>query len=170
MYGVDLIDAPVSGGADAAHEGKLTVMIGGSESAYQRCLPLLTCVGAMIAHLGVIGSGQKAKLINNGLMAANIKLASEAREMAASFGIDIAALDRLVMQSSGRSFAYDILTKLPNRAAFAAGAVLLKKDVDLLESLVEKSETPSGSHALIEIGKKVSTIFCNEPAQVSDAV
>ena len=63
--GVELIDCPVSGGAEAAAEGRLSAMCGGSETALARVSPLLACFAARVTHMGSLGSGYAAKLINN---------------------------------------------------------------------------------------------------------
>ncbi len=67
--GVELIDCPVSGGAEAAAEGRLSAMCGGSETALARVSPLLACFAARVTHMGSLGSGYAAKLINNLIVA-----------------------------------------------------------------------------------------------------
>lgn len=133
--GIDLVDAPVSGGAAAARAGTLTVMLGGSAAACDRLAPLLAGFAGLVVRLGEVGAGQTAKLVNNALMAANLALAAEAVDAGAALGLDRAALHRVIAASSGRSFAHDALARLPRLAAFAGGAALLAKDVGLLGEL-----------------------------------
>jgi 3-hydroxyisobutyrate dehydrogenase len=133
---IALIDAPVSGGAPAATAGTLTVMIGGDVAAVAAAVPVFQTFGSTLSHLGGIGAGQLAKLVNNSLMAANMALADAALGAGANLGLDPSALTELVKLSSGRSYAFDVRARLPNIGLFAHGARLLAKDVGLLASLL----------------------------------
>jgi len=134
--GISLIDAPVSGGAPAASAGALTVMCGGSQEAFEAAKPVFESFGKLIVRLGEVGAGQRAKLVNNALMAANMGLAHAALGAAAALGIDREALVELIKQSSGRSFGFEVYARLPSPAAFSHGAPLLVKDVNLLKSVL----------------------------------
>lgn len=129
---LSLVDAPVSGGGESAANGTLTVMLGGDSDTVASIRPVLESFAGTIVHLGGVGSGQVAKLINNTLMAANLALAHHALEAAGALGIDRAALVDLVKVSSGHSFSFDVRARMPEPAAFAHGAKLLQKDVGLL--------------------------------------
>ena len=85
---------------------------------------------------GDVGAGQRAKLVNNALMAANMGLAHAALGAAAALGIEREALVELIRQSSGRSFGFEVYARLPAPAAFAHGAALLVKDVNLLKRVL----------------------------------
>ena len=63
--GVDVVDAPVSGGGVAAAEGKLLVMVGGDDAVVDRVRPVFATYADPVLHLGSLGSGQMAKLLNN---------------------------------------------------------------------------------------------------------
>lgn len=132
--GILLIDAPVSGGAPAAAAGALTVMCGGTQAAFEAAKPVFESFGKLIVRLGDVGAGQRAKLVNNALMAANMGLAHAALGAAAALGIEREALVELIKQSSGRSFGFEVYARLPAPAAFSHGAALLVKDVNLLKS------------------------------------
>ena len=90
--GVELIDCPVSGGAEAAAEGRLSAMCGGSETALARVSPLLACFAARVTHMGSLGSGYAAKLINNLIVGGEITLIAEALGLARKAGLDMARL------------------------------------------------------------------------------
>ena len=62
--GVEMLDAPVSGGQRGAREGTLTIMVGGKETTYRKCLPLFQAMGKNIFHVGGNGDGQRVKLVN----------------------------------------------------------------------------------------------------------
>jgi len=130
--GVSLLDAPVSGGGGAAADGKLTVMVGGDSTALDAVRPVLDCFAGMITHLGGIGAGQTAKLINNNLMAANLAVAHLAMDVAAHGNLDLQAFRELVAVSSGRSFSFEVRGRMNQPTDFEHGARLLSKDVGLL--------------------------------------
>lgn len=130
--GLSLIDAPVSGGAPAADAGTLTVMVGGEADAVAAAQPVFETFGKLILHLGGVGAGQMAKLINNALMAAHVALAHHSLSAGTVLGLDRAGLIELVKSSSGRSYGFEVYARLPSPAAFAHGAKLLAKDVRLL--------------------------------------
>jgi 3-hydroxyisobutyrate dehydrogenase-like beta-hydroxyacid dehydrogenase len=130
--GIALIDAPVSGGGPAAAAGTLTVMAGGDKAAVEAARPIFASFASRIVHLGGVGSGQLAKLINNAMMAAHVAIADHALTAADRLGIDRGALVTLVQASSGRSFGFDVYSRQPSAAAFAHAAQLLAKDVGLL--------------------------------------
>lgn len=134
--GIMLIDAPVSGGSVAAEAGTLTVMCGGRQAAFDAALPVFRTFGKLIVLLGEAGVGQRAKIINNSLLAANIGLAHGAMTAADAMGIDRQALAELVKESSGRSFGFEVYARLPSPTAFRIGAPLLAKDVGLLKTVL----------------------------------
>jgi 3-hydroxyisobutyrate dehydrogenase-like beta-hydroxyacid dehydrogenase len=146
---VALIDAPVSGGGDVARAGQLSVMVGGPAAILARCRPVLDSFAGMIVHLGPLGSGQYAKLINNALLSAQLALADQALGAGASLGLDRAALAKLLLSSSGRSYAVELIETFRTAALFP-GTNLLRKDVGLLDALVR--ERAINASALIRAG------------------
>jgi 3-hydroxyisobutyrate dehydrogenase len=133
--GVLLLDAPVSGGGQAAAAGKLTVLCGGSAEAFAAGQAVLASFAGAIVHLGPAGTGQRAKIVNNALMAAHMGLAHAALATGEGLGISRSALAELIKVSSGRSFGFEVYARLPEPAAFSHGAQLLVKDVDLLAAI-----------------------------------
>jgi 3-hydroxyisobutyrate dehydrogenase-like beta-hydroxyacid dehydrogenase len=129
--GIDLIDAPVSGGALRAEQGTLTVMCGGNETTFHAACTVFKTFAKDIILLGAVGSGQRAKIINNSLLAANIGLAHAALEIGETMALDRAALARTIKSSSGYSFGLDVSAACPTPRDFK-GAALLVKDVGLL--------------------------------------
>ncbi|MFV8817659.1 NAD(P)-dependent oxidoreductase [Haliea sp. E17] len=138
--GIALVDAPVSGGGEGAANGTLTVMLGGEQNTVDAVRPVLETFAGTIVHLGDVGAGQTAKLVNNTLMAANVANAWHALETAAALGIDRAALADLVRVSSGRSFGFEVCARMPQPSAFEHGARLLAKDVRLLGETIGEQE------------------------------
>ena len=140
--GVLFLDAPVSGGGPGAEAGTLTVMCGGDAAAFEQARPVFESFGAMIVHLGPAGAGQRAKIINNAVLAANMGLADAALGAGEALGIERAALADLIKASSGRSYGMEIAARLPSPASFGIGAPLLAKDVRLLGAVL-----PDDAHA-----------------------
>jgi 3-hydroxyisobutyrate dehydrogenase len=100
--GIDCLDAPVSGGPRAAATGTLTIMAGGSESAFAAQQPLLEALGT-VAHVGPSGAGQATKLCNNLIAGATMVAVAEACAVADREGIDPALFYDLVTRSTGDS-------------------------------------------------------------------
>ena len=130
--GLAVIDAPVSGGGGGAAAGKLTVMTGGEAAAVAAARPVFESFSGLIVHLGSVGAGQAAKLVNNTLMAAHFAIAHHAITASGQLGIDRKALAELVSASSGRSFGFDVYVRQPDISSFGHGARLLAKDLRLL--------------------------------------
>jgi 3-hydroxyisobutyrate dehydrogenase-like beta-hydroxyacid dehydrogenase len=139
LRGIALIDAPVSGGGGGAAAGSLTVMVGGDKQAVDAVRPVFETFAGLIVHLGGVGAGQRAKLVNNAMMAANLAIAHHALTAGGELGLDRKALIDLIKVSSGRSFGFEVYARLPTPQAFAHGAKLLVKDVRLLEESLDDS-------------------------------
>ncbi len=138
--GIALIDAPVSGGSPAAEAGTLTVMCGGRQEAFDGALPVFRTFGKLVVLLGPVGAGQRAKIINNAMLAAHLGIAHGATQAAQALGLDRAAFNELIAASSGTSFGFGVYARLPEPAAFAIGAPLLVKDVRLLNAILPNAE------------------------------
>ncbi|MBC6414220.1 MAG: NAD(P)-dependent oxidoreductase [Chromatiales bacterium] len=88
--GIDMLDAPVSGGEQGAIEGRLSIMVGGKENIYNRVLPIFQIMGHNIVRIGAHGAGQVAKACNQLLVAQTIVATAEAIEFAEHSGVDAA--------------------------------------------------------------------------------
>ena len=105
LRGIELVDAPVSGGIGGAETGKLSLMVSGKAEALARAEPILRHLGDRIFFLGdAPGLGQKMKLVNNMLVAANAVAAFEALVMGVKSGLDADTMLEVINASSGRSF------------------------------------------------------------------
>jgi 3-hydroxyisobutyrate dehydrogenase len=134
--GIAVLDAPVSGGGPAAASRTLTVMMGGDEEVVAAARPIFETFGGLIVRVGGVGAGQMAKLVNNALMAAHVAMAHHGLAGGAALGLDRAALCQIVKGSSGRSYGFEVYSRLPDPAAFVHGAKLLAKDVRLLGEIL----------------------------------
>ncbi len=85
--GVAMLDAPVSGGEVGAIEGTLSIMVGGSETVFDRMRPILDVLGGQVQHIGANGAGQVAKACNQLLVAQTMAAVAEAYLLAESSGV-----------------------------------------------------------------------------------
>ena len=86
--GVEMLDAPVSGGEPKAIEGTLSVMVGGKKDVFDKCYPLLKAMSASVVLTGSIGAGNVTKLANQIIVALNIAAMSEALVLASKAGVE----------------------------------------------------------------------------------
>lgn len=97
--GVEIVDAPVSGGFMGAQDGRLAVMVGCSREAYERCRGPFGCFADLIMHMGPVGAGTQAKLARNLLHFVAFTAAAEAQRLAEAAGLDLRKLARIVRHS-----------------------------------------------------------------------
>jgi 3-hydroxyisobutyrate dehydrogenase len=132
--GIGFVDAPVSGGPQAAAAGTIAIIVGGTEEWYEQALPTLRRISPNVRHVGPVGAGHVVKLLNNVLAAGHRMLAFETAAVAASQGVDPKTFIDVVNLASGRSYATEIT--MPRHvfgAALAQGFSLglMAKDVGL---------------------------------------
>lgn len=131
--GAVVVDAPVSGGRDVALAGALVVAVGGDADAVARCRPVFATFADKVIHLGPVGAGQYAKLINNALLAANLAVGDDALSLAEALGLVPDALAEVVRYGSGRSFGLDVaLGARASADVRERTATSLQKDVSCL--------------------------------------
>src|SRR5216684_601149 len=95
--GCDYVDAPVSGGEVGAKAASLTIMIGGSEAAFERVKPLFELMGKNITLVGDVGAGQTTKVANQIIVALTIEAVGEALLFASKAGADPAKVREALM-------------------------------------------------------------------------
>ncbi len=98
---VHVIDAPVSGGAMGAADGRLAVMVGGDRSAYETAKPVFQHWAELVLHVGPAGAGTQCKLARNLLTFAGYAAAAEANRLAEAAGLDLRKLAAVVRHSDG---------------------------------------------------------------------
>jgi len=105
--GLAYVDAPVSGGVSGAQAGTLTVMVGAEPDVYERILPILKVIGKNIFHMGLPGTGDAIKLVNNLLLGCNMAALAEALVLGRKCGLSAAAMHEVIKVSSGKSYVLD---------------------------------------------------------------
>jgi 3-hydroxyisobutyrate dehydrogenase len=156
--GLDMLDAPVSGGVGGAMGGTLTFMVGGTEAAFALALPVLRAMGRSIVHTGGSGAGQAAKICNNMILGISMLAVSEAFVLADRLGLDRQKLFDVSSTSSGQCWSLTAYCPAPGPVASAPSnrdwqpgfaAALMLKDLTLAQAAAASSgaATPLGAHA-----------------------
>ena len=157
--GVQMLDAPVSGGVTGARSGRLAIMVGGDEAIYERVKPVLDDFGDNVVYCGSIGSGSVCKLMHNCISAVTSQAISECFTLGYKAGVDLKPLWETVRRGAfGRGVAG--LTSLPNtwfsgdfepdwdKGFFAIR--LMRKDVGLATQLGREYDVPMALANLAE--------------------
>ena len=158
VRGLQMVDAPVSGGVTGAEAGTLTFMVGGSSEALERSRPLLATMGHNIVHAGKRGSGQAAKLCNNMMLGISMIATSEAFTLGQKLGLDPKTLFKIISTASGSCWAMQnhlpipgIVENAASNADFKAGfaGAMMAKDIRLAELAARSvdASTPLGDKA-----------------------
>jgi 3-hydroxyisobutyrate dehydrogenase len=105
--GVDLIDAPVSGGVAGAQAGTIAIMVGAEKAQFDRALPLLQTISPNIFHAGGIGNGHVIKLVNNLMSTAQRLLSFEGVMLAAKNGVDPKIATEVLVAGGARNAYLD---------------------------------------------------------------
>jgi 3-hydroxyisobutyrate dehydrogenase len=101
--GLHFLDAPVSGGVKRAHEGTLTIMVGGDQAQFRERRDLLQCMGKAIVHVGGPGAGHAMKALNNYVSAAGLVATVEALVVGQGFGLDPTVMTDVLNSSTGKN-------------------------------------------------------------------
>ena len=143
--GIDMLDAPVSGGVLRAREATLSVMVGGKRAVYEKYRGLLESFGDKIFYVGDHGTGHLVKALNNLLSATTLASAAEAALLARRAGVAPDAFVEVINASNGRSYSTEV--KFPryilNRTfddGFALG--LMSKDLKIALETATEMEFP----------------------------
>jgi len=149
--GVDLADAPVSGGTGGAASGTLTFMVGASDELFTTLQPVLAQMGRNIVHCGAVGTGQIAKICNNLLLGISMIGVSEAMALGNALGIDTKVLAGIINSSTGRCWSSDtynpwpgIIETAPASRGYTGGfgAELMLKDLGLATEAARQAHQP----------------------------
>jgi 3-hydroxyisobutyrate dehydrogenase len=157
-----VVDAPVSGGQMGAEGGTLTFMVGGTEEAFARVVPVLEGMGRAVIRCGEAGAGQIVKACNNMMLAASMIATSEALVMAERLGVSHQAVFDVVGKSTGACFALTnyapvpgLVPASPANRDFKPGfaAALMLKDLGLAQEGMQAAGVDS------QVGAKALELF-----------
>jgi 3-hydroxyisobutyrate dehydrogenase len=137
--GISVIDAPVSGGSPAVEAGTLLVMIGGEHDVVEKVRPVFGTYADPIVHLGPLGSGQVAKILNNVMFTANLGAAMSTLELGEALGVPRDKLCQVLTQGSANSKALSSVALFGGSLATLApiAGVLLQKDCRHAQTLAK---------------------------------
>jgi 3-hydroxyisobutyrate dehydrogenase len=141
--GIELLDAPVSGGEQGAINGTLSIMAGGKREVFDRCLPVLEAMGKNIVYCGPSGSGQVVKLCNQVIVGLNNLAMAEALVLAAKAGVAPATMVEAVKAGAASSWALHNLAPKVLDSDFRPGFKVWHQQKDLRHALALASETSS---------------------------
>ncbi|MEZ5774660.1 MAG: NAD(P)-dependent oxidoreductase [Hyphomicrobiaceae bacterium] len=105
--GVEVLEAPVTGGVHLAAHGKITVLVGGDKALFERHRPALEKMGGKIFHMGPLGAAAVIKVITNMLAFIHLVADAEALMLAKRAGLDLAQSWQAITASSGTSFVHE---------------------------------------------------------------
>jgi 2-hydroxy-3-oxopropionate reductase len=138
--GIDMLDAPVSGGQPKAIEGTLSVMVGGKQEVFDRCLPAFKAMAASVVRVGKIGAGNVTKLANQVVVALNIAAVSEAMVLAAKAGVEPELVYQAIRGGLAGSTVMDAKVPLMLDRKFNPGFRIKLHIKDLTNALDTSSE------------------------------
>ena len=130
--GLSYSDCPVSGLPVRASDGTLTMMFGGSASAFDIARPYLDIMGSTIIHCGALGSGQMMKAFNNVIYDININAFCELMPLAVKAGLDVEQVARVVTSGSSRSFASEYFVPRILERSFAGDFAMREAHKDIV--------------------------------------
>lgn len=102
--GQSFMDAPVSGGQQGAENGQLTIMCGGEEAVFEKSRPVLECYARALNRMGPVGSGQKAKMVNQIAVAGLVQGLSEALHFAEQADLDVQKVVDVISKGAAQSW------------------------------------------------------------------
>ena len=102
--GVEMLDAPVSGGVIGANNGTLSIMVGGKREVYDDCLPILQTMGKTVTYIGANGDGQVCKAVNQILVGTTMLGVAEALVFAKKAGVDVDKVHQAVSGGAAGSW------------------------------------------------------------------
>lgn len=139
--GIEMLDAPVSGGPTGAAEGSLSIMIGGKPQVFARLNPLLQCLGKNIVYIGGAGAGQVAKAANQLAIVVMLQGIAEALFFARATGVDAGRVRDALMGGFAASRMLDLMGKRMVDGNFEAGveARLHHKDVHIVLNMAQEA-------------------------------
>ncbi len=119
--GVEMLDAPVSGGEPKAIDGTLSIMVGGKKEVFDRCFEMLSKMGTSVVLCGEIGAGNTTKLANQIVVALNIAAMSEALVLGAKAGVDPEVIYKAIRGGLAGSTVLDLKAPMVLNGNFKPG-------------------------------------------------
>jgi 3-hydroxyisobutyrate dehydrogenase len=142
-HGLDVVDAPVSGGVPRATDATLSIMVGADDASFAKVEPTLQKLGKSIFRTGPVGSGHAMKALNNVVAATAYAAMAEAIEVGRAYALDPRILVEVVNESTGRSFTSEVVYGehvIPGTYATGFALGLLAKDAGIAAEMADAAE------------------------------
>lgn len=148
--GMEMLDAPVSGGEKGAIEGTLTIFAGGKKEVYEKCLPIFQAMGKTITYFGDHGMGQMTKLCNQILVGVHTLAAAEALSLAKKSGLDKKTVLDALLGGSAKSWILENVGSKMVENDYTPGFMvkLMRKDLRLILESSKELNIPLPATAL----------------------
>ena len=159
--GATPLEAPVSGGCHRAATGNIAIFVGGERTAFDMVLPILTCMGKKILHVGELGSASILKVITNYLASVNLAALGEAWTIAKKNNLDLKKTYDGIKISSGNSFVHETESQVILNGSYNINFTmdLVEKDMSLFNKLSKDEDIE------LEIAPFVLNIFKDAKAK-----
>ncbi|KAG2499437.1 hypothetical protein HYH03_002384 [Edaphochlamys debaryana] len=157
-----LLDAPVSGGVQAAETGCLSFLVGGDPSALPPLRPLLGAMGRSVLHCGEAGDGAAARLCNSLVTASVMAATAEALALGRRLGVDPGVLTEVLNSGSGRSWASDTANPVPGVCPAAPASRGYRgglRCAQLLQHLALAARAAGGAHSPLPMGARAMELY-----------
>ena len=158
--GIAMLDAPVSGGTTGAEAATIAIMVGGDKKVFDDALPVLQSFSANVIHMGALGTGTVAKLVNNMMSFCNMAAPCEGMMLGTGYGLDPKKLMQVISGSSGNSNAFKNFSLRALSGEFSPPSFALNlayKDLHLALELGDELGVPlpqgSSTHNLQRMAK-----------------
>jgi len=150
--GVEVLDAPVSGMVKGAESGRLSIMVGGKAEVLEKVRKILEAMGNVIVHVGDVGCGNIAKLINNMIAFGCSQITYEGMVLGAKAGIDVRTLREVLKNSSGTNDCVQNVLPSVFAGNFEPGfrINLALKDIGLALGMAKENAVPTPIGAAVE--------------------
>jgi len=144
------LDAPVSGGQAGAENGKLTVMIGGDEAAFEKAKPVIESYAANVQLIGPSGYGQLCKMVNQICISGLVQSLSEGIHFAKRAGLDVEKVINIISKGAAQSWQMEnrYKTMMNNEFEFGFAVDWMRKDLGIA---LEEAKNTGASLPLVEI-------------------
>jgi 3-hydroxyisobutyrate dehydrogenase-like beta-hydroxyacid dehydrogenase len=153
--GFDFLDAPVSGGQAGAENGALTVMVGGDAAAFERAKPVIAHFAKAVTLMGVSGSGQLTKMVNQICIAGLVQGLSEGLNFAMKAGLDAKLVLDVISKGAAQSWQMENRgkTMVDDKFEFGFAVDWMRKDLRIC------AETARDNGAQLPVATLVASFY-----------
>ena len=167
---IGFADAPVSGGEEGARKASLAIMVGAAPAIFERCRDILMAVGKTVVHVGDVGAGGVAKLVNNMIVGSTFAVIAEGFALAVRNGLDPQVLYEAMREGWAGSKVLDVSGKAIAARSYIPGGTIdmLQKDISYARTVAMESRSPipmtAVTHELLVAGQAAGLGAKSQPA------